>query len=230
MDKAMWEKLAAAGGIVGVILFVVAILVLGQPPEVDDPATGIAEFFQDNRDQVLWSVFLQGLGVLAIIWFIAALGAAMRDAGEGRLAAAMGIAFAITVAIGGAAALVRGSLAFSIADDADPDIALAFYRLGGYMDTTSNVLAAGFYLAVSGAVVRTGFINRWWGWLSGLLGLWAIVSSTAWSRDGLWSPDGAGFVSFIVFLIWVLGTSILLLMKTLRDERTEPRSTTLGTP
>jgi hypothetical protein len=230
MDKAMWEKLAAAGGIVGVVLFVVAILVLGQPPEVDDPASGIAEFFQDNRDQVLWSVFLQGLGVLAIIWFIAALGAAMRDAGEGRLAAAMGIAFAITVAIAGAAALVRGSLAFSIAEDADPDIALAFYRLGGYMETTSNVVAAGFYLAVSGAVVRAGFINRWWGWLSGLLGLWAIVSSTAWSRDGLWSPDGAGFVSFIVFLVWVLGTSILLLMKTMRDERTEPRSQTLGTP
>ena len=230
MDKAMWDKLAAAGGIVGVVLFVVAILVLGQPPEVDDPASGIAEFFQDNRDQVLWSVFLQGLGVLAVIWFIAALGAAMRDAGEGRLAAAMGIAFAITVAIGGAAALVRGSLAFSIAEDADPDIALAFYRLGGYMDTTSNVLAAGFYLAVSGAVVRTGFINRWWGWLSGLLALWAIVSSTAWSRDGLWSPDEAGFVSFVAFLVWVLGTSILLLMKTMRNGRTEPRSPTLGTP
>jgi len=213
MDKAMWDRLAAAGGIIGVVLFVIGIIILGTPPDIDDNAATVANFFEDNRDQVLWATFLQGLGVLAVIWFIGALGAAMRDAGEGRLAAVMGIAFAITVSIGAVAGLARASLAFSIAEAADPDISLAFYRMGGYLDTTSNLIAGGFYLAVAGAVVRTGLVASWWGWLSGLVGLWSIVSSTAWARDGFWSPDGAGMISFIVFLAWVLITSILLTMK-----------------
>ena len=213
MDKAMWDRLAAAGGIIGVILFVIGIIILGTPPEISDNATTVADFFSDNRDQVLWATFLQGLGVVAVIWFIGALGAAMRDAGEGRLAAVMGIAFAITVSIGAVATLSRASLAFAIAEDADPGIVLALFQMGGYMDTTSNLISAGFYLAVGGAVVRTGLVASWWGWVSSLVGLWAIVSSTAWSRDGFWSADGAGFVSFIVFLAWILVTSILLTMK-----------------
>src|SRR3970282_2948300 len=117
----------------------------------------------DNRDQVLWAGFLQGLGVIAFIWFVGALGAAMRDAGEGRPAAVMGIAFAITVSIGAVAALSRASLAFAISEDADPGIVLALYQMGGYMDTTSNLIAAGFYLAVGGAVVRTGLVGSSWG-------------------------------------------------------------------
>ncbi len=213
MNKAAWDKLAAAGGIIGVILFVIGIIILGTPPDIDDSAATVADFFQDNRDQVLWATFLQGLGVVAVIWFIGALGAAMREAGEGRLAAVMGIAFAITVSIGAVAALSRASLAFSLAEAADPDISLAFYRMGGYLDTSSNLIGAGFYLAVAGAVVRTGLVASWWGWVSGLVGLWAIISSTAWARDGFWSPDGAGMISFIVFLAWVLVTSILLTMK-----------------
>ena len=217
MDKAMWDKLAAAGGIIGVVLFVVAIFIVGEPPRTNADAALVADFFQDNRDQVLWALFLQGLGVVAVIWFIGALGAAMRDAGEGRLAAVMGIAFAITVSIAGTAALVRGSLAFSIAEDADSGIAQSLFQLSGYMDNASNVIGAGVYLAVAGAVVRTGLINIWWGWASGLIGLWAIVGSTAWNRDGIWSPDEAGFVSFIVFLVWVLVTSILLTMRMMRE-------------
>ena len=213
MDKAMWDRIAAAGGIIGVVLFVIAIFIYGEPPRTNADAGSVASFFQDNRDQVLWALFIQGLGVVAVIWFIGALGAAMRDAGEGRLAAVMGIAFAITVSIAGASALVRGSLAFSIADDGDSETVRSLFQLSGYMDNSSNVIGAALYLAVAGAVVRKRLINVWWGWASGLIGLWAIVSGTAWNRDGIWSPDEAGLVSFVVFLVWVLVTSILLTMK-----------------
>ena len=213
MDKARWDKIAAAGGIIGVILFVISIIIIGTPPDIDASAETVADFFSDNRDQVLWATFLQGLGVVAVIWFIGALGAAMRDAGEGRLAAVMGIAFAIAFSIGAVAALARGALAFSIAEATDPGISLAFYRMGAYLDTTSNLIGSAFFLAVAGAVVRTGLLATWWGWVSGLAGLWLIISSTAWAQDGFWSADGAGFVSFVVFLAWVLITSILLTMK-----------------
>ena len=218
MDKARWDKLAAAGGIIGVVLLVIGILVIGKPPDIDADATTVADFFKENRDQVLWGIFIQGLGVLSIIWFIGALGAAMREAGEGRLAAVMGIAVAITFSIGAMAALARGALAFSIAEAADPGISLSFYRMGGYLDTMSNLFGAAIFIAVGGAAVRTGLVARWWGWVSVLAGLWHLLSSTAWARDGFWSPDGAGFVSLIVFLVWALVTSVLLTMKAGRAE------------
>ena len=88
MDKARWDTLAAAGGIVGVALFVLAGILYGSPPGVDEDAQSVADFFSDNRDQLLTSVFLQGLGVLAILWFVDALVHAMREVGEARLATA----------------------------------------------------------------------------------------------------------------------------------------------
>ena len=220
MDKAMWDKIAAAGGIVGVALFLIGLFILGEPPQTSHSAGEVVDFFLDNRDQVLWSLFLQGLGVLAVIWFIGALGAAMRDAGEGRLAAVMGIAFAIVVSISAVAALVRGSLAFSIAEDGDASTVQSLYQMTGYMDSSSNLIGAGLYLAVGGAVIRTGLVVSWWGWLSTLAGLWAIVSSTAWNRDGSWTPDDVGVANFVVFLVWVLITSSLLTMKAVRGTST----------
>jgi hypothetical protein len=213
MDKALWDRLAAAGGIVGVLLFVVGIIVIGSPPEISDDATTVVGFFQDNRSQVLWGTFFMGLGVLALIWFVSALGAAMRNAGEGRLAAALGLAFAITFSIGAVSALVRAALAYNVADVADASTVIALYHSAAALDTISGTIGAGMFVAVAGAAVRTAFVPTWWGWLSGLAGLWVVVSSTAWGRDGFWSPDGAGFVTFLVFLAWALVTSVLLTLK-----------------
>ena len=175
MDKARWDRIAAAGGLVGVVLFVVGAVVLGKPPDLGDDATTVAHFYIVNRGPILWSAWFQGLAVLTIIWFIAALGAAMRNAGEGRLAAAMGIAFAITFAIGGVAAITRAALGFKIAEEVDSGVTLALYHLTVYMDTVSSVIGAGLYAAVAGAAIRSRFLPAWWGWLSGLAALTATV-------------------------------------------------------
>jgi hypothetical protein len=217
MDKARWDKLAAASGIVGVVLFVVAGILHGNAPGVDEDAQSVAEFFSDNRDQVLWSVFLQGLGVLAILWFVAALVHEMREAGEARLAAAAFGSFLLTFAVGATAALTRSALAYSIADEG-PDLVLPFYHLALVVDVVSSLLLAGLFAAVGAATFRTGLFPRWWGWLSGLGGLWMVVNATAWGRDGAWSPTGVGgFAGFVVFLLWVLVTSILLTRRVGRE-------------
>jgi Domain of unknown function (DUF4386) len=214
MDKAMWDKLAAAGGIVGVVLFIVAGVLYGSPPGVDDDAQSVANFFSDNRGQVLTAIFLQGLGVLALLWFVAALVTAMRDAGESRLAAAAFGAFLLAFSIGGTAAIARATLAYSIADEG-PDVVLPLYHLTVVFDVFVNILGAGLFLAVGGATLRTGLFARWWGRLSVLAGLLLIVGGTAWARDGFWSPTGGvAIICFVVFLVWTLVTSILLTMRT----------------
>ena len=213
MDTARWDKLAAAGGIVGVVLFIVAGIVYGSPPGVDDDASSVASFFADHRDRVLCTVFLQGLGVLAILWFLGALVQAMRDAGEARLATAAFGSFLLAFSLGSTAALARATLAYSIADEG-ADLVLPLYHLSVVVDVFASLLGAGLFAAVAGATLRAGIFARWWGWLSALAALLSVLSATAWARDGFWSPTGGlSFVGFGVFLVWMLVTSILLTMK-----------------
>jgi hypothetical protein len=214
MDKATWDRLAAAGGIVGVALFVVAAIVYGQPPDIDDSTTSIAQFFQDNRDQVLTATFLQGLGVLAILWFVAALVTAMRDVGESRLAAAGFGSFLLAFAIGGMSAMALAGLAFAAANTADPGTVAGLYQLSRITDTFSGLLFAGLAAAVAAAALRTKLFPAWWAWLSALAAAVSIVSATGWAQNGFWSPNGVGFVGFIGFMLWTLVTSILLTMQT----------------
>lgn len=217
MDKARWDKLAAGGGIVGVALFVVAGFLYGTPPGVDDDAQSVSEFFTDNRGQLLTSVFIQGLGVLAMLWFVAALVHAMREAGEDRLAGAAFGSFLLAFSIGGTAALTRTALAYSIADQGS-EVVLPLYQLSTLFDVFVGVFAAGLLVAVGATALRSGLFPRWWGWLSGLAALWLLVSATAWARDGFWSPTGAvSWLSYIAFLAWILVTSILLVRRTGRE-------------
>lgn len=210
MDKARWDRLAAAGGIVGVVLFLIAAVIYGSPPTVDDDATTVADFFSDNRDAVLWVTFIQGLAVLAFLWFVAALVTTMRDAGESRLAAAAFGSFLLAFAVGALAAVTRATLAYSIADEGS-DLVLPLYHLTVVFEVFTNVLFAGILAAVGAATLRTGMFPRWWGWISGLAALWSIVGSTTWGRDGFWSPTGGVvFVNIVVFLGWFLVTSFLL--------------------
>jgi hypothetical protein len=214
MDKANWDRLAAAGGIVGIVLFVIAAFVMGSPPDADASATSVLEFFQDKREHVLWAIFLQGLGVLAILWFVAALVTSIRDAGEPRLAVAGFGAYVLGFAIGAAGAMALAGAAFGAAESADPGSVAALYHVGRICDTFSALLFAGLPLAVAAATLRTRLFPAWWAWVSFAFIAWSVVGATAFSRDGFWSPDGAGMVSYIAFMLWVLGTSILLTLRT----------------
>jgi Domain of unknown function (DUF4386) len=213
MDKARWDKLAAAGGILGVALIVVAGILYGSVPGVDEEAQSVADYFADKRGQLLTATFLQAVGALAILWFIAALVTAMREAGEARLAAAAFGGFLLAFAMGAVAAITRSALAYSLADEGS-DLVLPLYHVSVVFDVFVNVFAAGLFLAVGGATLRTGLFPRWWGWLSGLAGLLLIIGATAWARDGFWSPTGGiSYITFIAFLVWILVTSILLTMR-----------------
>jgi hypothetical protein len=217
MDKARWDTLAAAGGIIGVVLFVVAGILYGSAPGVDEDAQSVADFFTDGRSQVLTAVFLQGLGVLAILWFIAALVNSMREAGESRLAAAAFGSFLLAFSVGGVAALTRATLAYSIADEGS-DLVLPLYHLSVVFEVFANILGAGLFIAVGAAALRTGLLARWWAWLSIVGGLLLILGGTAWARDGFWSPTGGvAYVTFGIFVVWMLVTSILLTMRTRRE-------------
>jgi hypothetical protein len=210
MNKALWDRLAALGGVVFVVLFLIGLLAPGSPPTVDDSGAEVVEFFTDSRGAILFGTWLIGLGVIALLWFAASLVTAMREAGEARLATAAFGGLILGVAIAAMASLLQAGLAYSVAGEIEPDEVRALYHLTVVANTLSGVIFAAFALAVAGATVRTGFLPRAWGWASGGVGLLFIVSATAWGRDGFWSPTGAiVIVVNITFVVWVAGTSVL---------------------
>lgn len=213
MNTETWDRLAAAGGMMSVVLFVVGWLIYGNGPTVADDPGIILRFFADNHDRVIWSMFVQGLGSLAMIWFMAALVMAMLDAREPLLATAAGLSFAVALALGSAATIMRSGLAFISIGDITPDTVAVIFHLGSVIDTGQNMISAGFFLTVAAAALRTRFIPAWWGWVSIAAGLWAVVSTTALNHDGFWSPHGAGFLNLVFYIAWVGGTSILLLKR-----------------
>jgi len=207
------DRLAASAGLLSVLFFVIGGLIYGNGPTVGDDAGTVVAFFTDNRNDVLWAMFVQGFAVLGLIWFMAALMVAMRDAGEPVLAMAGGLAFAVALTLGSASTMMRGGLAFIIVDDVAPGAVVSIFHLGQIIDTAQNIVSAGFYFPVALAALRTKFIPAWWGTLTLLVGIWAVISATAWNHDGFWTPDGAGFVNLLAYIAWVGVTSYLLLTK-----------------
>ncbi len=210
MNKAIWDRLSALGGVLFIFFFVVGMLLPGGPPTVDDGSDDVVSFFADNRGPILTGTLLMGLGVLAMIWFVASLVESMRRVDEGRLATAALIGFVLTFAAGLISALTKASLAYSVAAILTPDEVRALFHVTLVVDAMSSIMFAAFAIAVAGAALRTGFLPRWWGWVSFLMALLAILSATAWSRDGFWSPSGGIiWIANGAFVLYVLGTSVL---------------------
>lgn len=213
MTKETWTRAAAGAGLISVLLFFAGWIIYGSGPTVADAPETILDFFTNNHDRVIWSMFVQGLGAVAMIWFMAALVMAMQDVKETVLAVAAGLSFAVALALGSAATIMRSGIAFiSVGDISADTVALIFY-LGSVIDTGQNMISAGFFLAVAIAAIRTRFIAAWWGWVSVAAGLWAVASTTALNHSGFWSPHEAGFLNLVFYVVWVGGTSILLLKR-----------------
>jgi len=75
------------------------------------------------------------------------------------------------------------------------------------------MISAGFYFPVGLAILRTRFIPAWWGTVTLIFGILAVISTTAWNHEGFWTPDGAGFANLLLYIAWVGITSILLVKR-----------------
>lgn len=205
------DRFATISGLLSLILFFIAWFIYGDGPTVADEPGKVHQFFVENYSSVIWSMFIQGLGTLAMILFMSILVMAVYNARESALAVATALSFAVALALGAAATIIRSGIAFISIGDVAPETVTLIFHLGSVMDTCQNIISSGFFLAVALAILRTGFLPRWWGWVSVLAGLWAIASTTALNHGGFWSPDGAGFINLVFYILWVGGTSLLML-------------------
>jgi hypothetical protein len=210
-----WERLWRTAGLQSVGLIVVAYFVYGIQPNVGASAEALVTFYQGDRMRILIATVLSGFAVLNLMWFAAALRAALADAGQDGWGAA---ATASSAALGGLLLLLITAcavLAYSIAGSGNPAL------LGGLNDFVwAGVVLSSFpraMLAMSAAfgLWRAGLISNRLFAVGVAIVVLVLLGGTTWLSGGIWAPDGvySRFVSPLVCVLWVMVVSRVLLTR-----------------
>jgi hypothetical protein len=200
MNELSLNRLAPLSGVLFLILALAAFFLLGETPATDDSTAEVLEFWQDNEDEAMFSAVLISLAALTLVWFGGCLRVALRaaDPAPGRLSA---VAFGGTL-IAAAGIALFGGIEFSIGDtvgDVPPEVTQTLSVMDSDMFFVSVVGLAAMQLATGLLTLRTGVLPRWLGWVSILIG---IVFFTP-----------AGFVSFLLTLVWVALVGVMLYLR-----------------
>jgi hypothetical protein len=205
-----YERLAAASGIVFVVLAVIAGAIFN-PPAVDKPTAKIVDYFLQHHRAGLVSAVLAGLALVAFLWFLGSIGSFLRRADELRLGMVALIAGAATVAVAFATVSIEIALTYRVALDA-PGMVKGLYELQVVTATLIGFPVGTLIGAVAVAAWRRRLFPLWYTAASAVVAIWVIVSGGALLHSGFYSPTGAfASIGFIAFLVWVASTSIGLM-------------------
>jgi hypothetical protein len=194
-----FQRLAPLTGVLFVVLTVVSFLIEGEPPDVDDPAREVVEFYSDNEGQTIAAALVAALGAVALLFFAASLRRAIRrnEEGAGVLSVAA-LAGGIVAATGIA---TDSALRFMLADAADEKSIdpAALQALNVFWSDFFFPMVVGLatlILATGLAALRTRVVPTWLAWVGFVI---FVVFFTP-----------AGFVAFLVSALWIVIVSAIL--------------------
>jgi len=193
-----WYVLAPLTGVLFVALVVVAFIVSGEPPDIDDPPLKILAFYIKHDTSQMWASAFLAWATVPLLFFAGTVRTAIRviEGPVGRLSA---VAFAgyIVLAFG---AISFAGFTFTLADIADdgltPQAAQALNALNSDFFFPIAVGVGTVGLATGLAIIFSRFLPAWLGWIALLIGVAALTP--------------IGFFAFLAFMIWTLIVSVLL--------------------
>ena len=208
MNDVKWERYGPAAGLVFVVLVLISAFIAGTPPQPTDTARKIHEFYRDHEGALKAGVFLSGVGAVAFLWFLASLWSMLRTRRLAMVAAGGGVA---TIGFALVSAAITSTTALRIGD-ITPNQAKFFYGLQVNVIGMASFSIAALVAATSLAALRAKVFPAWLGWASAALALaWLVAGlGVASERSALFTY---GFVVFLVWLVWVLAISYLLLQQ-----------------
>lgn len=212
MTKKRWEQIAAAGGIGFVVLQLASqalIQIGGAEPAFTASAEEIVAFF-NNRDPSLAPIggFLSSLSVIALLFFLGALWASLSRYEDNpswlsHLAFGSGlVAAAVTLGGGGWALAI-----FRMEEGLDPATATMLFDQGNFNFAQLWVPLAAMLLATGMVSLRDGAFNKWFGWYSLVVSLALLISRA------FWAAGGAAFMGYVLFWLWLIIASVLLIRR-----------------
>jgi hypothetical protein len=194
------EWLVPLTGVGFVLLGIVSFIVGGEPKSADEPVREIVDYYVDNKDSIQVAAFIGVAATLLLVFFGAYLRGVLRAAApEGEILSLVSFLGLVVVAVGFAIDTTILIALSEAADDIDP---VAVQSLQALWDNDFVPLVLGvlmFLWATGLAVIRTGALPKWLGWVMIVLG---VVGLTP-----------IGFVAAIGAAILVLMLSILLSLR-----------------
>jgi hypothetical protein len=220
MAKHRWEQIGAAGGIVFVLLQLVSqalVQVGGAEPSFNAPAEEIVTFFE-NRNPQLFAAggFISVIAVFALFWFLGILWAQLRRHEEdpawmSLIAFGSGLVSVAAVFVDSGWALA----VFRIDEGLDPQLARYLFDSGNFGFATFWVFLAVFLFTTGTEILRDGALPGWLGWF-GLVTAIALLIARA-----FWAVSGAAFIPYVLFWLWLIITSIILIRRAGKEEMTK---------
>ena len=211
MSRATLWRLDAATGIGFVLLVGVALFLPGAPPRTEDSVEHLTALLIERRDAFLVGGYVAGLGAMAYLWFIGAVGDYLQVRGRTALAVAAGAGgtFAMAAVLFGM--MMFSGVAFVAARLGDPATVRAFVDGGNAIIELSKFGFAVFVLAVSRA--GAGILPGWLVALGIASVLLMVLSAVALFVDhGPLQFGGAiDLGGAVPALAWTLALSIVLM-------------------
>jgi hypothetical protein len=225
-ERGGWERVAAATGVLFVLLAFIGFLFAPDPPSPGDTNEQILDYFSDKETQLRWQALFFAAAGAALLWFAGTLASLLRrrldanratagwlgDAGS-RWPRIVLASAATAVGIYTAGVAAYTALAARAGEEIDAGAGRALFELGGSLITYTNFPALVFVGAASLAIANTRLLPDWVAWLGAVVvavlafdGIGAVVADS-----DSFGPSGAfGIIAFLAFLLWVLVTSGLL--------------------
>ena len=212
------ERRAWAAGIV----FVVALLAetaisAGLPINQDDSAAKIAGALHDHRNTVLVAAYLSIVYAVAFVIYLAKLYDLLRGVARplGALHSLVLIGGSLMVALHAVSDVgIYGLLGGKVATYAalhDQGLSYTLYLLTFALDSVGDVFGSVFLIAAGLLVIRSGILPRWLAWISIVGGI--LLFLQGFGLGGIIGTYGLGLdlIGFVLFLLFVLLSSAILL-------------------
>ena len=212
------DRARRAGGLAG-ILFVVAgvvsLVLPGSPPKADETAK-ITGYFADKHNEILASNYIAGIAFLLFLLFAGALRAHLGAADRGGLrpGGTMLAGAAVTAALVLAGTAVVNGAVFQVAAANDANLNHALYDVASDLFVAMGFALATFFVGAAIAIANTRVLPNVLAISALVVALVSLVAPVAFfAKSGFFAIGGAyGFIAPGLALLWVLGTSIMMLL------------------
>jgi hypothetical protein len=209
-----WERNWLGGGVLFVVLLVIASVFYGSQPNLGASPAELVSFFHGDRTRILIATVIFCFAFLELIWFGAAVSSVLRDAGLGGWA---GAAIASSAALGALLFLrmaIRAALAFSIVGAGTLAVAPALSDFAFVLTVLMAFPTAMFVMASAFGLWRAEIISQRFFTVGVAAVILTLLGGTTWASDGFWAPDGAySLISQLVAYAWIAVISGVLYMR-----------------
>jgi len=203
--NARTSRVGAWMGVAFVVLFVAGFLAVPTPSDNKDTLKW-TQWWTDSghRAGAITGAYLMVLGLLAFVWFMWSLNHGLHDRGGMMITfGSLFVAFAMISALMRAA--IAGARQFGNVPVPSGDFARQFDQMGFGVLLVAGALTAGAFVATASYLARRDQILP--GWLT-IAGYVVAVLQFA----------GALFLPFVLFVLWLLISAIVLVVRASRSE------------